>query len=384
MPYAIFTSYATIDGKAFKRAFEKFCRAVCAEVSVRVQTRRNLVCFVDHQGIQGGDDWRGTLADVVREAEVLVCLVSPRFVESEWCGREFEVFRRRVQRWRGAPGSTRRFIFPLLWEASAKRVPDVITCLQFHGFTETSEAGGLRALTTNGRRPQFNDFVRRLGDLIVDTLDQADRLPTYDPIADYEAVPSAFHLPPPQRFDLAVINTLKKPEAYFGEAGAGALANHVDKVGGRLPFAATVIARKDASADFAVTAARLQHPPQIGVAIVDALADPTDPLLDSLNGFAALEPGVIVLHAEGQPPPVLSDWITLFPGGPFAKALSQAEVAAASPSELETKLEILATRMRTRLIQASVASKVSNAVLSEAAQKQGVAVDVRPLILGPG
>ncbi|MFM7058751.1 MAG: TIR domain-containing protein [Planctomycetota bacterium] len=45
--------------------------------------------------MEWGDDWHESLRDAVCTARSLLCLISPSFLKSEWCGREYHVFSER-------------------------------------------------------------------------------------------------------------------------------------------------------------------------------------------------------------------------------------------------------------------------------------------------
>ena len=52
--------------------------------------------FFDGTGIQQGASWPETLASALGTCRVFVCLYSPAYFSSEWCGKEFAVFNQRL------------------------------------------------------------------------------------------------------------------------------------------------------------------------------------------------------------------------------------------------------------------------------------------------
>src|SRR5258706_1761677 len=46
--------------------------------------------FVD-RSIQAGEDWSDEIAEALRTTQTMVCLYSPHYFESEYCGKELQV-----------------------------------------------------------------------------------------------------------------------------------------------------------------------------------------------------------------------------------------------------------------------------------------------------
>jgi hypothetical protein len=47
-------------------------------------------CFIDRQGISGGEDWKGRLGNLIRDADTVVFVLSPSSAGSEICAWEVE------------------------------------------------------------------------------------------------------------------------------------------------------------------------------------------------------------------------------------------------------------------------------------------------------
>src|SRR4051812_8552353 len=112
MSYVFFASYARCDDNKFSRM-----RSVIELLEERVRSLRGgastQIAFVDVASIQTGDEWQKRLSSAVHEAYVLVCMMSASYFSSEWCAREFAIFRRRLELLgAGAPG----VIIPVIWD----------------------------------------------------------------------------------------------------------------------------------------------------------------------------------------------------------------------------------------------------------------------------
>ena len=106
------------DGKPMRNFVAKLRELVCSKATLDDSER---VLFFDESSIRMGDEGNDSLANAVRTSQSLVCLVSPRFLGSEWCGRELKVFHRRHEASKLAGGNAAGLIFPLIWEFDPKR-----------------------------------------------------------------------------------------------------------------------------------------------------------------------------------------------------------------------------------------------------------------------
>src|SRR5262245_2894430 len=115
MTHVFFTSYARLDSNKFSKLDR-----VVEELRERVRSKLGAkaaqdVGFFDTQDIQTGADWERVLGTALRHARILVCMCSPTYFNSEFCAKEFEVFRRRLQDAADAFKDV-RVILPVLWD----------------------------------------------------------------------------------------------------------------------------------------------------------------------------------------------------------------------------------------------------------------------------
>lgn len=140
MPYKVFTSYAVPDRtKQMQKFMTRFHEALRTKAGARAEEEIEELVFFDFKSIKAGDEWTPVMAQAVGEAEMLVCLVSPSYLNSTWCGRELEAFHQRVVKWNGDAAKKKRggpFVFPVLWEPDKRRaLPSKLAKFQFaaHG-----------------------------------------------------------------------------------------------------------------------------------------------------------------------------------------------------------------------------------------------------------
>ena len=86
MPYDLFISYSRFDNRDGR----------ITDLKVQIETdyrafkpRRDLVCFFDTEEIKGMDDWRHRILQGLREANLLLLVLSPGYLSSPYC--EWEI-----------------------------------------------------------------------------------------------------------------------------------------------------------------------------------------------------------------------------------------------------------------------------------------------------
>jgi FxsC-like protein len=201
------------DGYLPDQLVENFFQELSGRVASRAGDTRLGIGLYDRSGA-GGPDLNAALARALGVAEVLVPLVSPRYVQpGSWAMRELESFRRRLSR---APGDTSGHIQHVLWLPlpPGDRTPGGVAHLG-RDIPEYEEYG-LGALSDLPRyRPAYVTIMDRLADNIVQVAQHSplgpspaplpeDR-PTHEPL-DADLViavlaPTARELPPTRRRD---------------------------------------------------------------------------------------------------------------------------------------------------------------------------------------
>lgn len=120
---AFFLSYARKDIDARRTEFDTFSKELDARV--KVVTGDAAEGFWDAK-IEQGNDWQRRIDEALSRCIVFVALVSPNYLNSEECRREWDRFARRVSD-RAGDGC----LVPVIWVPSFGKLPHEVKTLQF-------------------------------------------------------------------------------------------------------------------------------------------------------------------------------------------------------------------------------------------------------------
>jgi FxsC-like protein len=155
------------------------------------------VGFFDQREIELGAQWDSTIVEALQESKVLVALGSPAYFKSEYCGKEWALFRQRAIA--GAPsGNPPPLIKSMVWVPFdiASLPPDVQATQLLRGdpHGQVNEKG--LAFLAPRRPVGYQNFINELAEEIVKAgrAHPIARLVDVPPLAQ---VQSAFHPPPP-------------------------------------------------------------------------------------------------------------------------------------------------------------------------------------------
>jgi len=192
---SFFFSYARQDSK--DAYLKKFYEDLVNEVRTLVGEAEP--GFFDTQNIQLGQPWPIELRNALQSTRVMVAVLSKSYIQSQYCGMEWEVFRKRQELLlEGNPAAAAEYILPILWvpsDALPKGLPDVIPPTTFSqqnmGTNYVSE--GLRVLSMQNR---FHDdyaacvtaLARRIHKLV-----ESPQLPQVPDLPELANIKSAFH-----------------------------------------------------------------------------------------------------------------------------------------------------------------------------------------------
>src|SRR4051812_5231295 len=139
MPYRFFFSYSSETLRASEGRLEEFFNALRNRVHLKVGGDINKIAFRDKARLNIGDFWGPELVHALQESSVLVAIISPHYLESQPCGREFEFFLQRFARIQQAGGSPHRIV-PVFWvdKADCRLPPDAE---KFFKAYQLSQAG---------------------------------------------------------------------------------------------------------------------------------------------------------------------------------------------------------------------------------------------------
>jgi len=109
---------------------ENFFKLLCGHVQELFGLSADLVGFMDRSSLKGGERWSDSLLTALGTCRVFVPLVSPGYVRSQWCAREWHAFHRRAVH-TVPPGRSTTPVLPVLWSPLATaRMPTAIRELQ--------------------------------------------------------------------------------------------------------------------------------------------------------------------------------------------------------------------------------------------------------------
>jgi FxsC-like protein len=199
MGRGFFFSYARANRDEY---LDRFFKNLCDEAALKEYWPSREIGFFDAKTLETGTMWEEGLANALRTCGVLVAICSPDYVNSPYCGKEFQIFHERQQSYidRRRPSKPPRFIFPVIWGHPSGSLRDIIRRYQ---LSDDSLAGGkfpaaymewgLHYLMKLERHKEdYESFITRLAHQIVDAAREHDleELTTLRPL---DEVASAFH-----------------------------------------------------------------------------------------------------------------------------------------------------------------------------------------------
>jgi hypothetical protein len=142
----IFLSYA--DPKDLFGTVSEFrCHL---ENQVQQKTGKKLTVFQDKRDIHGGKEWANVLSNELISAKLLIILLSPLWLNSPWCRKEYTIF--------CESHSRPRKIFPLRWTeildrhiegSEADAIFSELKTYQIRDWTKFAEAADWRSPSPN-------------------------------------------------------------------------------------------------------------------------------------------------------------------------------------------------------------------------------------------
>jgi FxsC-like protein len=206
MPYDFFFSYTRADNDAYLRKF-------FADLNEAVRRKAGypqgtLTGFFDQKRLEAGTEWNPALVTALQESSTLVCVYSPAYFKSEFCGREWGLFEERwklykAQRLEAVPGAAQSpsVIKPVLWIPLRETLPAGIGNKQFTSGNPQSALNTVGLLNIRMRyskyKNEYLDFVDLLSDEIL-TAQQSYKgvLPRVIPEPDFQTARNAFKVSP--------------------------------------------------------------------------------------------------------------------------------------------------------------------------------------------
>jgi FxsC-like protein len=195
MAYEFFFSYTRANNDEYLKTFFE-------DLSEEVRLKRGLpagtaVGFFDQRSIELGEEWDAAIVDALQNSRVMVAAASLGYFNSEYCGKEWTLFRRRCQA-AAAGGKTPPLIKAVAWvEHSLSELPPEVLACQLtlgdpHGLHNTK--GVRHLLRREGKKDAYIDLVDSLASQIVDAGNRYP-LPPLAAVPSLASLPSAFRVP---------------------------------------------------------------------------------------------------------------------------------------------------------------------------------------------
>jgi FxsC-like protein len=208
MSYLFFLSYAREDNNT-DGLVKKFYEDLSKDIAGKIAASPNDVGFFDGAEIEPGEDWDQKLALALQQSGVFIAIYSPYYFQKKFCGKEWAVFRSRVEAYaNGLPKGAEfpALMFPVLWQKEDYVLPRIPTPLgkiqyKFDDYGKAYAEQGLRVMLRNKKfRQQYDDFIPVLADQIIEAAERhklpaLPNLPALDQIAG--TFPAQAAAPPP-------------------------------------------------------------------------------------------------------------------------------------------------------------------------------------------
>ena len=391
-----FASYASLDAR-YSDYLKKFIQDL--EINVRDRTSLSLddICFFAKEEITTGDFWVEVLGDAVSTSKVIVCICSPSYYNSEYCGKELWVFLERRKAWAkaAAGGAQAPFILPVLWVKKNQGVPKI-----FKDLLQTSDGlfpqgyldNGLKKLIELkgwGDGSEYRQVLVRLTDLIEEAIDQKPSLPAHPRPIVFGAVGNAFQ--EPKLRGAASLIVSGNPKDWRPFAGGQTVMSILESAFTGLGIGARDLSERATAADLGAYLDEAEQYSEVVVVAVNALAN--DPaMLDALNAKARPNVAVIVPWPEASIAGPEADRVAL--EVEVRRRLSRIANDPSGPHDFSSSRSLEDFR---RSVQASVAKvkaalvansaplrKAEDPGMVETAQQAGVPVMALPILTAGG
>ncbi len=161
-------SYAHIDNEALIAGDQGWISELHRLLEIRVgQVRGEKPKIWRDPKLQGNDIFADTILDRLPRIAALVSVVSPRYVQSEWCNRELKEFYRIAEQSGGARIGDKARIFKVVkTPVSRERLPEEVQPMIGYDFFVYDEAGRPRELSRDYGTERA--FLTKLDDLAFD------------------------------------------------------------------------------------------------------------------------------------------------------------------------------------------------------------------------
>jgi FxsC-like protein len=201
MSYDFFFSYTRGNyGEYLQKFFDDLSQELREQ---RGYGKAEVVGFFDQHDIELGEEWEKTIAQALQESKVMVCIYSPGYFKSSYCGKEWEVFQQRRNAYlkeRKAAGekvpSLPPVIKPVFWLAPLpSNLNEAIKATHYirGNPADYHNQNGLKYVLQklNDCNSMYIDYIKKLATEIREAADHY-KLPQLNPLPPLKQVESAF------------------------------------------------------------------------------------------------------------------------------------------------------------------------------------------------
>jgi FxsC-like protein len=198
--YWFFLSYARADRDPY---LKKFVKTLSDTIRMRTGDTNANIGFFDGDDIEVGSAWPAALEGGLQGSKIFLPLYTPTYFTKEYCGKEWAIFRSRLEPTRQATNALPPVMIPVLWQPEnvlPTPLPDAVSEVQYkhNDFGDVYAAEGLRQIMSlNKYRDRYKEFVVDLADKIIATAKTYGNIPPLPVVPPIKTVPSAFSPPPP-------------------------------------------------------------------------------------------------------------------------------------------------------------------------------------------
>lgn len=211
MSYLFFLSYAREDNNT-DGLVKKFYEDLSKDIAEKIAASPKDVGFFDGEEIEPGADWDQKLASALQQSRVFIAAYSPYYFQKKFCGKEWAVFRSRVEAYaKGLPNGSEfpALMFPVLWQKEDYVLPRIPTALgkiqyKFDDYGKAYAEQGLRVMLRNKKfRQQYDDFIPVLADKVIEAAER-HKLPALPNLPSLEQVAEIFPAQAPAPAQIAL------------------------------------------------------------------------------------------------------------------------------------------------------------------------------------
>jgi len=222
MSQFFFLNYSRTDAQNpyLKKFFKDLIPEVRSKLGLSSSVPDSEIGFMDAEGIKVGQAWPAELEEALQSCCALVSIYSPGYFQSDYCGREFQIFRSRLLAYDTA--NPPPLIFPVLWEMSPaveKSIGMKVPYVQYTSGKLSSIPGyekeGLCYLVRRNS-PEYQDFLHYFAKMMAEEIEKhmdgplMHKIPPLAGPLDIEKVKSAW-----------ADDTIPLPQAAAATAGEG-------------------------------------------------------------------------------------------------------------------------------------------------------------------